>query len=300
MALFSIFLKNHSDGSLVTIGDILQPLTAGLTEAGHAVQYENQLLYNRPVVNLIVEFFQDRVFVDSLVERKRSLGADFVFGVLVTEDVGDPLVMDNPSFPDRFQNLLRVLEVADFVWSLVPAGDYAKLVPDPGRLAFLRYGYVHSLAQRRRAGGQDIDVLVYGLTVPRRQALMDRLAGLGVAVRSTFGVMPDYVRTDMLRRAKIVLDVRRAEWVRYTSPSRMAAALHAGVALASERFESGELGYLFAYARTAPYDTLAEACAELLAGDPIGFGLEAQRRFRQEAPMRAFLKEPLAVAGLPG
>ena len=34
MAKFSIYLKNHPHGSLVTIGDILQPLAAGLAEAG--------------------------------------------------------------------------------------------------------------------------------------------------------------------------------------------------------------------------------------------------------------------------
>src|SRR6185436_2616509 len=131
MAKFSIYLRNHPSGSLVTIGDILQPLAAGLVESGHSVQYENYFLYNRPVVNLLVEFFADSVFVDSIVERKRSLGSDFVFGVLVTEDIGDPSVMDNPSYPERRENLRRILEVADFVWSLVPIHDYIKFVPDP-------------------------------------------------------------------------------------------------------------------------------------------------------------------------
>ena len=73
-------------------------------------------------------FFPDRGFVDSVVERKRALGNDFAFGVLVTEDIGDPSVMDNPSFPDRRAHLLRILEVADFVWSLVPITDYSRFV----------------------------------------------------------------------------------------------------------------------------------------------------------------------------
>lgn len=299
MAKFSIYLKNHGHGSLVTLGDILQPLAAGLAEAGHSVQYENHFLYNRPIINLLVEYFIDEGFVDDQIEKKRTLGADFVFGVLVTEDVGDPLVMDNPSFPGRLANLRRVLEVADFVWSLVPASVYAGIVPDPARVSFLRLGYVHALAEKRRPGGQDIDVLVYGVPVPRRDGIMREISARGWNVRSTFGVMPDYIRLDMLRRTKVILDVRRAEWVRFNSPSRIAAGLHAGVAVAGEHFETGELAYLFAYAQTAPYGELADAIDRLLKGDAIGFGVEAQRRFRMGAPMRAFLKEPLAVAGLP-
>jgi hypothetical protein len=298
VAKFNIYLKNHSSGSLVTIGDILQPLAAALAEAGHSVQYENTFFYNRPFVNLLVEFFEDNVFVDSILERKRSLGADFVFGVLVTEDIGDPSVMDNPSYPHRRENLRRVLAAADFVWSLVPIDDYRNFVPDPGRVAFLRFGYVHALAQKRRPGEQDIDVLVYGLPLPRRDQVLGALSSRGWAARSTFGVMPDYVRADMLRRSKVILDIRRAKWVRYNSPSRIVAGLHAGVAVVSERFDSGELSYLFGYVQADPYETIVQGCDALLRKDPIAFGLEAQRRFRLEAPMRAFLKQPLAVAGL--
>ena len=300
MAKFSFYLNNHPSGSLVTIGDILQPIAAGLVEAGHSIQYENRFFYNRPVVNLIVEFFVDSVFVESLLERKRSLGPDFVFGVLVTEDIEDRAVMDNPSFPGRLENLRRVLEVADFVWSLVPVGAYARFVSDPARVAFLRLGYVHALAEKRRSGGQDIDVLIYGLIVPRRDQAMAELAKRGWTVRSTLGVMPDYIRIDMLRRAKLVLDIRRAEWVRFNSPSRIVAALHAGVAVASERLDAGDLDYLFAFTDAHHYEELIEACDRRLKDDPIGFGIDAQRRFRLEAPMRAFLKAPLAVAGLSG
>ncbi len=300
MAKFSIYLKNHPHGSLVTIGDILQPLAAGLAEAGHSVQYENNFLYNRPVVNLMVEFFPDREFVDSVIERKRALGDDFPFGVLVTEDIGDPSVMDNPSFPDRRAHLLRILEVADFVWSLVPITDYRRFVPDPQRVALLKLGYVHGLAEKRRPGGQDIDVLVYGQTVPRREAIMADLGRRGWNVRSTFGAMPDYIRLDMLRRTKMILDIRRAEWVRFNSPSRIVAGLHAGVTVAAEHFDTGVLGYLFSYCRAAPYAELADAIDQLLKSDAVGFGIDAQRRFRMEAPMRAFLKEPLAAAGLSG
>lgn len=300
MAKFSFYLNNHPTGSLVTIGDILQPIAAGLAEAGHSVQYENRFFYNRPIVNLIVEFFADDVFVESLLERKRSLGPDFVFGVLVTEDIADPSVMDNPSFPNRRENLRRVLEVADFVWSLVPIGDYTRFVPEPARVAFLRLGYVHALAEKRRPGGQDIDVLLYGLIVPRRDQAMAGLAKRGWTVRSTLGVMPDYIRIDMLRRSRIVLDIRRAEWVRFNSPSRIVAALHAGVAVVSERVDAGELDYLFAYADVHPYEELIDACDRQLKGDPLAFGMDAQRRFRLEAPMRAFLKAPLAAAGLSG
>ena len=299
MAKLSIYLRNHSQGSLVTIGDILQPVAASLAEAGHSIQYENHFLYNRPVINLLVEYFVDQAFVDDLIQKKRTLGNDFAFGVLVTEDVGDPLVMDNPSFPGRLANLRRVLEVADFVWSLVPADVYSSIVPDPARVAFLRLGYVHALAEKRRAGGQDIDVLVYGQPVPRRDAIMAEIARRGWIARSTLGVMPDYIRLDMLRRAKLILDIRRAEWIRFNSPSRIVAGLHAGVAVASELFETGDLAYLFDYARTAPYGELADAVDRLLKADAVGFGIDAQRRFRLQAPMRTFLKEPLAVAGLP-
>lgn len=248
----------------------------------------------------MVEYFTDRAFVDGVIERKRSLGQDFAFGVLVTEDPNDPSVMDNPSFPNRRENLLRILEVADFVWSLVPVTDYSRFVPDPRRVAFLRLGYVHALAEKRRPGGQDIDVLVYGLTVPRRIEVMEELARRGWNVRTTLGVMPDYIRLDMLRRAKLILDIRRADWVRFNSPSRIVAGLHAGVAVAAERFDTGDLGYLFSYALTAPYEQLTDAVDRLLKEDVVGFGIETQRRFRLEAPMRVFLKDPLAAAGLSG
>jgi hypothetical protein len=287
---FNFYLRNHPWGSLHTIGDAIKPIAQGLIEAGHGVRYENNFIYAAPVVNVLFEFFNDNSFVDDLIARKKREGDRLILGMICTEDMSDLSVMEHERYVHRRANLLRMIETVDFVWTIVPPEDYLKVVPDPSRLAFLQFGFVRQLGAKKVSRSRDIDCLLYGSSNDRRMPLLEALASFGYQTRISGAMMPDYVADDMMSRAKLILDVRRNEKVRFMSPTRIVAALHAGTACVSERFDTSELKWLYDYTTAGSIRQIVELCRDLIeSGTAVDVGLDAQRRFRQQTSMRANL-----------
>ena len=74
-----------------------------------------------------------------------------------------------------------------------------------GTLCHVPLGYVPELA-RIMPASEDIDVLFYGSTNPRRQAVLEALAAAGLRVEVLFGVYGEE-RDRAIARAKIVLNM---------------------------------------------------------------------------------------------
>jgi hypothetical protein len=91
---------------------------------------------------------------------------------------------------------------------------------------------------------------------------------------------------DIIRRAKILIDMRRGPNVRFLSPTRIVKGLHCGTAVVSERFDSSAISSLYAYTEACPYDAMVETCVRLIrSGGYVERGLAAQARFRAETSM---------------
>lgn len=283
---FHFQLANHYFGGLYLIEDIVAPVVWGLRSRGHRVTMGVLPdLPVRPSVVVLLEFFNKDDIVDSFLQWRNDQGDRACVGLICTEDVHDKLVMEKPEHPGRLRNLLRVLPRCDFVWPIVPS-DYAAHVP-ADRMRFLDFGYVDALRRDGLpAGERDIDVLLYGSLNERRSRVLDELKKRGLKVAATRGLLPDYMRDNLIGRARVVLDLKRADDVKFTSPSRICTALQMGATLVSEKFDTSRLGSLYAYTQACGFDDVIERCCALArSSECLELGLAARERFRRETSM---------------
>lgn len=291
---FHFQLANHYFGGLYLIEDIVAPIAWGLRALGHRVTMGVLPdLPSWPSVVLLLEYFNRDGAVDETLNWRNSEGRKCL-GLICTEDIDDKLVMENPEHPGRRRNLLRILPHCDFVWPLVPCDYGAYVAAD--RLSFLDLGYVEALHRDPAppGGGRDLDVLLYASMNERRQRVVDALRARGLAVAASRGLLPDYMRDNLIGRSRVVLDVKRGDAVKYTSPSRICTALQMGATLVSERFDTTRLGELYRFTQACDFDEVVDRCAELArAPDCLAFGQEARERFRRERPMTDNLRRAM-------
>jgi hypothetical protein len=288
--IFNFVLANHHETSLNSLSDLLEPIYQGLEAGGHHVIRFGIDLHRAPVINVMVEFFKDDPIVEDLLRYKRELGDRFVLGLLGTEDPEDDLVMRQ--YPNRRLNLQRLAAVVDFVWTLLPVEPYYEAVCGAGRVASLRYGFCEGYVEPDLIGDpslRDIDVILYGNSHPYRDRITQALdASWLKCVRTQREAYPDFVAADMVRRAKILLDVRRSADVRFLSPTRILRGLHSGTAVVSERYDESPLAYLYDYVSAVPYDELAGRCVEIIkSGRYVEMARVALDDFRAKTSMAA-------------
>lgn len=290
---FHFQLANHYFAGLYRIEDIVAPIMWGLRALGHRVTTGILPdLPEWPSVVLMLEFF-DRIGYPEEVIGWRTSGNRKCFGLICTEDIHDPLVMDDADYPRRREGLLRVLPHCDFVWPLVPGYEQGHV--DADRLGFIDYGYAEALRwDGLPLAGRDIDVLFYATMNERRRKLAEAFARRGLTVKATRGFLPSYIRRNLMSRSKVILDVRRGDDVRYTSPSRICAALQMGAAVVSERFDTSRLGALYPYAEACAFDEVEERCVALARSpDVVERGRIARERFARETSMAETMRRAM-------
>lgn len=298
--IFNFFLGNHHANALNSLGDLLQPIYDGLIEDGHHVIGFATGMLAPPVVNVLVEWFDNDPFADALLRTKAEQGDAFIFGVLCTEDLADALVMDPAKHPRRLANLRRILPVADFVWTLLPQQDLLAPLTSPDRVALIEYGFCETCLERNviTAGARrDVDTVIYGNESPYRLAIVDGLKTQGLnCMVSNREAWPNFMMDDIIRRAKVLIDLRRGPEVRFLSPTRIVKGLHCGTAVVSERFDTSAISSLYDYTEACPYEALVDTCVRLIrSGTYVKRGLAAQARFRAETSMRDRMARALAA-----
>jgi hypothetical protein len=293
---FHLQLANHYFAGLYRIDDIVSPLVWGLRTLGHRVTMGILPdLPPWPSAVILLEYFDRDGAITEILNWKRGAAGRACLGLVCTEDLNDALVMEDPRFPRRRANLLQLLPHCDFVWTIIPGGYEEYVAPD--RLAFIDYGYVEALRREGwPAAKRDIDVLFYATINDRRRKLYEALEKQGLRVAATRGYLPDYVRYNLMSRSRLVLDVRRGDDVRFTSPSRIAAALQVGSTVVSEFFDTSRLGALYPYTQATEFAAIEERCLALARSpDVVEMGLAARERFKTETSMAGNLRRALAL-----
>lgn len=289
---FHFLLTNHYPYGLYRIEDHVKLIGAGLAELGHKVTYGfRDDVAPWPAINLLVEYFNDSPVTEQVIGLKngnsKSGGARYAFGLICHEDLQDESAMDQPNFPLRRAGLEQLLKHVDFAWTVVPS-DYSGL--DGGdRVRFLEYGYAPAL-RRADVPQRDIGVLFYGDLGSRRLPLYNALVQRNVSVSASFGMLPGYLKNDLLDRSRVVADVRRLAAVRFLNPARICTALHAGALVVSENFQTGKLAPLYEYTVAAEFDQIVDICAGAV-GNPhvLEAGAAARELFAKNTSMAANL-----------
>jgi hypothetical protein len=246
----------------------------------------------------MVEFFKDDVIVDDLLRFKRDLGERFALGLVCTEDPEDALVMDH--YPRRKPNLERLAGVVDFLWTLLPVEPYYRRLCAPDRIALLRYGFSEAYLDPDIVvdpQDRDIDAILYGNVHPHRERIVRELAAMGLnCITTERESYPDFIAADLIRRSKVLLDIRRSPQVRYLSPTRIVKGLHCGTAVISERYDDSALADLYDYTAAFEYEEIAERCREIIrGGDYVARGLSALAKFQAQTSMRDNMARALAL-----
>lgn len=292
---FHFLLTNHYPYGCYRIEDVVVPIAAGLGELGHNVTYGfDDDIPPWPAVNLVVENFNDPAVVEEIGRRRQSRER-YCFGLIAHEDLADPTVFANEDFPDRRPNLERVLGLIDFGWTVIPC-DYGNM-PGGERMCFLEYGYTAAL-RRDSTLPKDLDVLFYSDLGPRRLPLFNALVQRKLSVSATFGLLPEYVKFELIDRARLIADARRNEDVRFMAPTRLVIALHAGVGVVSEAFDTGPLSTLYRYVVTTDAGGFLDTCANVARNpDILRLGAMAREAFARDTSMarnlRAAMQGPL-------
>jgi hypothetical protein len=297
---FHLYLANHHPHSFVLLEDVVRPVIAGLEDGGHRVVSFSTDIVFAPRVNLFVEFFPDDSFVDTLIALKQKAGDGFLFGIVCTEDMGDPIVW-KLSVPARRTGLERLLPHADFVWTLLSAESYQPFVA-PERLARIDYGYSSRLVPlfyTDASAERDIDVLIYGSPYKTRLPVAEELwrrglsceftvsAGMGADGKPKLQGLPRYLADEVIARSKLAIDMRRGPEVRGLSVARVSAIVHSGTALVAEKFDLSETSRFYRYTVPAPYEAIADTCERLVrSGDYVRQGAAMRERFAAETSMR--------------
>lgn len=293
--IFNFFYGNHNRFTLNPLADVVLPIYHGLAEAGHRVIGFGTQLRPAPIVNVLVEFFPIDEFVDALLAAKGQSGDKLVLGVLCTEDVDDPFKMADPKLMRRRPNLLRLLPAVDFVWSLLPQVPFYNSVAGEGKTALVKYGFTDRWLEReqvRNPAWRDIDAILYGDLYaeydPRRTRVVEGLRRHGFSCFTGYRAgYPNYITDDVMRRAKVSVDVRSRGDVRFLSPTRIMRGLHSGTISVSERYDETELADLYSYTEACAYDDVVERCVQIIrARTYVDLGAAALERFRKETSMR--------------
>lgn len=296
--IFNFYLLNHHETSLNSLGDLTEPICHGLIENGHRVIRFGTELHTAPMVNVLLEFFIDDAFVDHILRMKGEYGDRFVLGLLCSEDPEDRIVMD--IFPNRLPNLERLLAVADFVWTLLPVPSFYERMGCADRTAVLHYGFSPAYLDRdliTEPARRDIDAVLYGNEHGYRakvaEAIRRRGHGCFVTRREYY---PAFMTDDLIRRAKVLIDMRRGPGVRFLSPTRIVKGLHSATAVVSERFDTSEIATLYRYTTSCDYADIAERCIEIIRSrQAVGLGLSGLERFRAETSMKASIGRVLRL-----
>jgi hypothetical protein len=288
--IFNFHFGNHDQRGLNALTDLVLPIYYGLIEAGHEVLGFGTDAVPAPAVNVFIENFNDG-FTDTLLQRKAANRDGFRFGILCTEDIADALVMETTDSPRRRDNLKRLLPQADFVWTLLPQPEFFASACRPGTMAVVKYGFTEAYLDPypiRDPGLRDVDVMLYGNSSPYREKVAGALRQRGYTVFvSRRESWPSFMTDDLIRRSKVMIDMRRGPNVRFLSPTRIARGLHSGAAVVSEQFDASEIADLYQYTQVVPYDEIADRCTEIIQSRRyVELGAEAQARFRNETSMR--------------
>lgn len=291
--LFSFALGGTDAMRLALLEDALRPLFYGLRRAGHRVISFAHGLAPPPTVNVLIE--HEGADIGGRAARGRREIPGVQIGIVCPDDLEG--VKANA---ERWSALCDAAAAADFIWVLADAAPLAGIaVPD--RLAAINHGFDPIMLGRRlvpEPARRDIDLIIYGAKTEYRVAIAERLKAadlLPFVVEP--GRFPDYLASDLLSRAKLVLVSRDGEAERAPPAVRLAKAICNGAAVIAEAPRSGPCP-LAGYVTVCAPDDFPGRCRELLAeGRFVEHGLERFQQFRAETSMTANLAAALALVG---
>jgi hypothetical protein len=252
-------LFNHGVGAR-SLQDMRHFLLDGLQGLGYDVTWGERLETGR--LNILWEYFSEDF-------SRRLLDSNVEYAIIATEvphkrPESGALLLNNRSdldWPLRSSQLPKVLEKAQFVWSLDPRPESLAVWREYAPTSYLGVGYSPSLhaAMKEVDIEPDLDFAFTGVPTDYRVSILNELRK-----KTALGYQPGLLtfeqRNIMLRRAKCNLALRLDKDWPLPSYTRIMSLLHA------ERLAISDVTPWC----SAPADLVPQIEPEALARDPYG------------------------------
>ena len=290
----NIYTGNHNNS--VTITDLVYLLRGGIRDCGYDATISHDLMPGG--CNIMIEHFLDDTNLLRLINAKTPgtryvmIGTERLTGNTFNRGLGDKdsHYGNEVYWRTRFNNFMVAAQLSDAIWVLAEPEVAAYSAALPGKaVAFLPHGHVSEFAQvkHRPEATKDIDFFFSGSMTTHRRAIINALAEKHLVVYNPMHTA-DYLRMDLMSRAKVCLSMRISPDNEYPSVSRMHFHIENRNFLLHEAYAQGSP--LDPYVLTAPPEDFVEwarHALDLSNRAELAEGLLA--KFQTEMPMTRWL-----------
>lgn len=236
---FLVNMMNHNTIGQRSLEDVVGIMGHQMRALGHEIVWDpknDQLLMKEVGVNLIVEGFTPQMV--QVMSEQHAAGARFV--ILATEEPTEKgfnhgtqveMIARQKVFPEA-------AKFAEGIIHLVPGANvtawYAQFAP----AAYAELGYAHTLVRSSHTDVEpEYDFGFYGSVSKRRLAILKRLAkrmGTAKAVKIVGDFATQVDRDQQMRRARVLVQIRKFDEMGLVSSSRCNTALCLGRPVVAE------------------------------------------------------------------
>lgn len=229
--LFQFNTFNHCRQGQIIVEDITRILGGQLIALGHKVEWSNEgFLLGRDEMNVVLESFADDPRTLERMTAARAVGCRFL--IVATEE---PTTAGfnhglEPAMVDRQNAFPAAASLADGVLHLVPGDHVTRWYSQFAPAAHAEIGFAPGLVDDPDDVEPDHDFGFYGKVTWRREQMLARLeqaSGTSV-LRITSLDVPRRERDAMMRRARVIVQIRANDEWGMVSSTRCATALSFG------------------------------------------------------------------------
>jgi len=292
--MFSFWLANHSLGGQRSLEDVVGILGQQLQAMGHQVAWQRDntaLITKDRGYNIIVEGFTPQCI--EILRTYHQQGARYVF--LATEEP-TPKGFNHgwdPEMAYRQTTFPEAAKLAEAIWALVPGKHVTDWYGQHAPTAYVELGYAPTLVRPMHTDTAPVvDFGFYGSLSPRRIKILRRLKKLGsMVVVADF--LPQRDRDQEMRKAKVILQIRKQEQMGLVSSSRCNTCLMLGRPVLAEPHDLSK-----------PWDEIVRFSktldqfyndALMLKGIWRGTWMDQFDKFRDKLPPQVCVGEALAL-----
>ena len=228
---------NHNEIGIRSLEDVIEIISRQLNALGHTTAWDrtnDKMVTKESGINILIEGFTEHMV--EIIAKMHAAGARFL--ILATEEPTDKgfnhgtqkeMVKRQAVFP-------HAAKYAEGIIHLVPGEHVTRWYSQFAPTAYTELGYAPSL-MRADNTVPDFDFGFYGSLTPRRHRLLKKLAKRtnhvkAIKVMADFGTGAD--RDREMRRACVILQLRKFEAMGLVSSSRCNTALSIGRPVVAE------------------------------------------------------------------
>jgi hypothetical protein len=237
MTNFLFWLGNHSDAGQRSLEDVIDIFGHQLRALGHNTAWDpknDRFIARETGINVVVEGFTDAV--NSIIANAHAAGARFI--CLATEEPTDKGFNHgrDREMVFRQQNFAHAGKYFEAIFHLVPGDHITKFYSQFAPSSYVELGYAPTLC-RPSMQEPTFNFGFFGSLTPRRLKILKRLAkhmGTERAVRIEAKFPTQEDRDKAMRKARVIVQIRKWEEMGLVSNSRCNTALHLGRPVVAE------------------------------------------------------------------